>query len=170
MFVLMRAQTDKARKDMADFGQYLRYRERDFGKCFLSAVMRFAMDLHLTADELLATRLVEENCSKHMSIVNDICSWERELRQSRSTTQEGARLCNGVQILSASLGLDVEATKACLWTMVREWEVKHERLCSVPFVPADISKGAMLYLKGLEYQMSGNELWSRTTPRYLVLD
>ncbi|KAM3525155.1 hypothetical protein MY4038_007429 [Beauveria bassiana] len=110
------------------------------------------MDLHLTADELLATRLVEENCSKHMSIVNDICSWERELRQSRSTTQEGARLCNGVQILSASLGLDVEATKACLWTMVREWEE------------------AMLYLKGLEYQMSGNELRSRTTPRYLVLD
>ncbi|PMB65837.1 Aristolochene synthase [Beauveria bassiana] len=121
------------------------------------------MDLHLTADELLATRLVEENCSKHMSIVNDICSWERELRQSRSTTQEGARLCNGVQILSASLGLDVEATKACLWTMVREWEVNHERL-------SDISKEAMLYLKGLEYQMSGNELRSRTTPRYLVLD
>lgn len=32
MFVLMRAQTDKARKDMVDFGQYLRYRERDFGR------------------------------------------------------------------------------------------------------------------------------------------
>lgn len=132
--------------------------------------MRFAMDLHLTADELLAMKPVEQNCSKHMSIVNDICSWERELRQSRSTSEEGARLCNGVQILSASLGLDVEATKACLWTMVREWEAKHERLCSVPFVSPDISKEAMLYLKGLEYQMSGNELWSRTTPRYLVVD
>ncbi|KAK8147306.1 hypothetical protein G3M48_001821 [Beauveria asiatica] len=75
-------------------------------------------------------------------------------------------------VFSQSLDLD-EATKACLWTMVREWEVKHERLCSVPFVPANISnisKEAMLYLKGLEYQMSGNELWSRMTPRYLVVD
>ncbi|KAM3453265.1 hypothetical protein MY3296_003856 [Beauveria thailandica] len=107
------------------------------------------MDLHLTADEVLSMK---------PAVSEDV-------RRRRASVQ-------GAQILSVSLGLD-EATKACLWTMVREWEVKHEPLCSVPFVPANISnisKEAMLYLKGLEYQMSGNELWSRTTPRYLVVD
>lgn len=31
-FVFMRAQTDKVRKQMTDFGQYLEYREGDVGK------------------------------------------------------------------------------------------------------------------------------------------
>lgn len=141
--------------------------------CFhslLSALMRFVMDLHLSADELQEMKPVEQNCSKHISIVNDIYSWEKELKQSQDTAEEGSHLCTGVQILSSCAGLDIPATKACLWTMVREWEVKHEILCSAPHLSANISKSSLLYLKGLEYQMSGNELWSRMTPRYLVVE
>ncbi|KAJ8104848.1 hypothetical protein ONZ43_g7662 [Nemania bipapillata] len=170
-FVFMRAQTDTARKDIKELGEYLEYREKDVGKALLSALMRFAMDLHLTPEELEAMKPVEHNCSKHISIVNDIYSWEKELAQSLKTGEEGSVLCSAVKVLADNAALDIEAARACLWTMVREWEVKHEVLCSEPYMsPQTTTEAQMLYLKGLEYQMSGNELWSRTTPRYLRVD
>ncbi|KAM4067572.1 aristolochene synthase [Hirsutella rhossiliensis] len=166
-FVFMRAQTDKARKEIIEIGQYLEYREKDVGKALLSALMRFVMDLHLTAAELEEIKPAEKNCAKHISIVNDIYSWEKELKQSKASQEEGSYLCSAVRVLADSTGLDVEAGKACLWTMVREWELKHEILCSEQHVSTPYNKAKLLYLKGLEYQMSGNELWSRTTPRYM---
>ncbi|KAF3002232.1 terpene cyclase [Neopestalotiopsis sp. 37M] len=170
-FVFMRAQTDKIRTEITEFGQYLEYRERDVGKALLSALMRFAMDLHLTDEELDAMKPIELNCAKHISIVNDIYSWEKELKQSEITQQEGSFLCSGVKVLADSVGLDPGAAKACLWTLVREWEEKHELLCSEPSLSSSqCSAAAKLYLQGLEYQMSGNEIWSRTTPRYLVVN
>lgn len=128
------------------------------------------MDLHLSQGILDEMKEVEENCAKHISIVNDIYSWEKELKQSQTTSEEGSFLCSGVKVLSDSAGLDIAAAKICLWAMVRQWELKHEMLCSEPKVSKGCSEAQKLYLQGLEYQMSGNELWSRTTPRYLIVD
>ncbi|OBR10835.1 aristolochene synthase [Colletotrichum higginsianum IMI 349063] len=169
-FVFMRAQTEGIRTEITELGQYLQYRERDVGKALLSALMRFAMDLHLSDEELAEMKEVEQNCAKHISIVNDIYSWEKELKQSQVALEEGSILCSGVKVLADSTGLSIEAAKTCLWSLVREWELKHEILSSEPFVSSQCSKAQKLYLQGLEYQMSGNELWSRTTPRYLVVD
>lgn len=133
--------------------------------------MRFAMELRLSPAELAEVRPVERNCAKHISVVNDIYSWEKELRQSQASHEEGSVLCSAVKVLADSTALDIAAAKTCLWAMVREWEIKHEMLCSEPLMNVGgASEAKMLYLKGLEYQMSGNEYWSRTTPRYLVVD
>ncbi|KAM4057643.1 aristolochene synthase prx2 [Hirsutella rhossiliensis] len=170
-FVFMRAQTDRSRKEISELGQYLEYRERDVGKALLSALMRFVMGLHLTVDDIEEVKLVERNCAKHISVVNDIFSWEKELRQSEKSSQDGSVLCSAVKVLADSTSLGAEASKTCLWTMVREWEVKHEVLCAELCMDAGMaSELKVLYLKGLEYQMSGNEYWSRTTPRYWIVD
>lgn len=38
-------------------------------------------------------RQLEQNCSRHISIVNDIYSFEKEYKASRSRNAEGAVLC-----------------------------------------------------------------------------
>lgn len=53
--------------------------------------------------------------------------------------------------------------------MVREWKDMHNDIISGKLAEG-CSQAAKDYMTGLEYQMSGNELWSRTTPRYNQLD
>ncbi|KAF6838321.1 aristolochene synthase [Colletotrichum plurivorum] len=167
VFTFMRAQTDKSRLDIKELGQYLKYRERDVGKALLSALMRFSMKLHLSTEELEMVQPVELNCSKHISVVNDIYSWEKELRASQTGHSEGSALCSSVSVFSSESSLNVPASKRVLWIMCREWELVHEELVgSLARSPSPCSADVLAFVKGLEYQMSGNEAWSETTPRY----
>lgn len=129
--------------------------------------MRFCMNIHLTDEELQAMQPFERNCSKHLSVVNDIYSWEKEVESSKTRHEEGAALCSAVKVIAESTNLSVQASKRVLWSMTREWELVHDELRT------EAEKGhhgdsqrVKDYIKGLEYQMSGNELWSRTTLRY----
>uniref|UniRef100_L2GBU5 Aristolochene synthase n=1 Tax=Colletotrichum fructicola (strain Nara gc5) TaxID=1213859 RepID=L2GBU5_COLFN len=166
VFTFMRAQTDKSRLSIQELGEYLRYRERDVGKALLSALMRFSMKLDLTAEELNTVHDIEMNCSKHIFVVNDIYSWEKELKASQTGHQEGSALCSSVSVLSSETSLDYKASKRVLWTMCREWELVHEELVERRRSLQPCSKDLQSFMKGLEYQMSGNEAWSETTPRY----
>lgn len=133
----------------------------------LSALMRFTMGIAMPEDELAAMKAVEANCSKQLSVVNDIFSFEKEERASRTGHKEGAHLCSAVKILAEETNLDIKATKRVLWAMVREWERAHELLVLEKLEAVEgCSEAAKLYMKGLEYQMSGNEQWSKTTLRY----
>ena len=127
------------------------------------------MGLNMTQEELNGMRALERNCSKHISIVNDIFSWEKELRASQTGHQEGSVLCTAVKILADSTSLGIEGSRRVLWSMVREWEDMHNEMVALKLAEG-CSQAAEDYMKGLEYQMSGNELWSRTTPRYHQLD
>lgn len=172
-FIFMRAQTDKSRRSINEFGEYMDYRERDVGSALLYSLMRFAMGLHLEPDtlgseELQTVTQVEKNCAKHLAIVNDIYSWEKEVAQSEKSVAEGSVLCSAVKVMADNAGLSVNAAKRVLWSMVREWEAKHEMLCTKTGMES-LDDPKSLYLQGLKYQMSGNELWSRTTPRYSYL-
>jgi aristolochene synthase len=166
-----RAQTDRNRSTMRNLGQYLDYREKDVGKALLSALMCFTMALHLTHDEYNSVRASERNCAKQISIVNDICSWEKELQQSRTGHAEGSALCCAVQIMADETSLGIPSAKRLLWAMAREWSERHDALVARreadPFGCSDAVKA---YMKGLEYQMSGNEEWSLSTLRYINME
>lgn len=101
------------------------------------------------------------------SIANDIYSWEKELKASKTGHAEGSSLCSGVLVLAQCSGLDIAAAKRVLWAMTREWELTHDRMVASQQA-SGCSEAVSLYMKGLEYQMSGNELWSKTTLRYKV--
>lgn len=129
--------------------------------------MRYSMGLRVTSTELQMARPIELNCSKHISVVNDIYSFDKEVVAAKEGHPEGGALCSSVQITAAETGVNVEAAKRILWVMCREWELCHRKL--VAHVESSLEKPASslsAYLKGLEYQMSGNEQWSRTTKRY----
>lgn len=131
--------------------------------------MRFSYDLHLSTAELDSVRDIERNCGKHISLVNDIFSYEKEKLISEKETTEGAIMCNAVQILSDEVHISIEAAKNVLWLMVREAEFAHAELQARHYslLPGLVPKDDLRrYIEGLVYQMSGNELWSRTTMRY----
>ena len=121
------------------------------------------MKLELSPEELGSLECVDMNCAKHISVVNDICSWEKELRKSQASGEEGSILCSSVKIVSDECNVGTEASKRILWTMCREWELIHLKLVEQR---RDSGRQVIRYCKGLECQMSGNELWSRTTMRY----
>ncbi|KAJ4349460.1 carbonyl reductase (NADPH-dependent) ari1 [Didymosphaeria variabile] len=168
VFTFMRAQTDPRRKKLMDFGEYLVYRERDVGKALLSALMRFVMKLELTDEELEVVKPCDRNCSKHISVVNDIYSWEKELQQSIESPAEGSVLCSSVQVVMHGATLNTEAAKRVLWPMCREWELLHLELVE-QLREKGLRDEVLTYCKGLEYQMSGNELWSSETKRYSTI-
>jgi aristolochene synthase len=129
--------------------------------------MRFCMGLHLTTEELAIARPVDMNCSKHLSIVNDIWSFEKELLASKTAHEEGGVLCTGVAIFAKGAEVSTNAAKRVLYALCREWEVRHKELEAEVLAQRDTPE-LRAYLKGLEHQMSGNEMWSRTTLRYLA--
>lgn len=129
--------------------------------------MRFSLGISLEADELAGMRVLEANFSKQLSVVNDIYSFEKEEQWARTGHKEGAYLSSAVKVLAHETSLGITATKRVLWTMIREWENVHDQLVAEKLNdPKGCSQVAKVYMKGLEYQMSGNEQWSKTTLRY----
>ncbi|ORY66216.1 aristolochene synthase [Pseudomassariella vexata] len=166
-FTFMRAQTDKCRLGIKELGQYLEYREKDVGQALLCALMRFSMNLHISDEELASVREIEMNCAKHISVLNDIYSWEKEVSAASSGHHEGSALCSSVLVLSNQTKLDVTASKRILWVLCREWELVHEQLVKKRLASVEpCSSDLKAYMNGLKYQMSGNEAWSGKTPRY----
>ena len=138
-------------------------------KCrrLLSALMRFSMQLQMSPADLESVRPVERNCSKHISVINDIYSFEKEVAAAKKGHMEGGALCSSVQIMADESDLSIAASKRVLWILCREWESVHQQL--VAKREGDLKKASpavLDYMKGLEYQMSGNRQWSHTTKRY----
>lgn len=77
-------------------------------------------------------------------------------------------LCSAVKVVMEETGVGVEAAKRMLWLMTREWEGVFDGMAKER-LEAGCGQVVMDYMKGLEHQMSGNELWSLTTLRYRVL-
>lgn len=129
--------------------------------------MRFSMALSLSPEDLDSVRPIDRNCSKHLSIVNDIWSYEKEVVAAETLHEEGGALCTGVAILAKEAEIDIGAAKRVLYQLCREWELKHQSLVA-ELLSAKDSPVLRTYVRGLEFQMSGNELWSQTTLRYLA--
>jgi aristolochene synthase len=126
------------------------------------------MDLRPTASELAALKPLEQNCSKHISVVNDIYSYEKEVLAAQTGHKEGSFLCSAMKVVSSETALGIAATKRVLWSIVREWELIHDTMREGLITAGTSSQSVRDYMRGLQFQMSGNEQWSRTTPRYLV--
>lgn len=130
-------------------------------------MMCFVMEIRLTASELQKLLPLERNCAKHLSVINDIYSWEKEIRAAEAGDSEGVEICSAVKVLGEEINLDFEATKRVLWAMIREWEVVHTRLrADLVGSPNGCRPAVEEYVKGVEYHFSGNEEWCKTTLRY----
>ncbi|KAI1389502.1 Aristolochene synthase in complex with 12,13-Difluorofarnesyl diphosphate [Hypoxylon trugodes] len=166
-FAFMRAQTDERRLESMTLGSYLEYREGDVGKALLSALMRFSMSLVVPPEDLALVTQIERNCSKHITIINDIWSYEKEVVAAKNSHKEGGVMCSGVAVLAQEARITADAAQRVLYHLAREWELSHNVLGDELLAQRDTQE-LREYVKGLEYQMSGNEMWSKTTGRYSV--
>jgi aristolochene synthase len=130
----------------------------------LSGIMRFCAGLHVTPEELELVKPVEENSMKHITFVNDICSFEKEILAATNGFELGA-ICSSVPIVMDLCGVKEYEAKRIMWQMVRAWEARHFELVD-EILSKNPSAALATYFKGLEYQTAGNELWSLLTPRY----
>lgn len=131
--------------------------------------MRYSMALRMNPDELIIARDVEKNCSKHISVINDIYSFEKELLTAKTAHEEGGALCSSVQLLATEADFSIQSAKRILFNMCREWEHRHQELVNGLKIQHN-NPTIDQYVKGLEYQMSGNEIWSKTTKRYSAVE
>lgn len=127
--------------------------------------MRFTLDLHLSRSDLESMGRLECYAARHISAVNDIMSWEKEVKAAGSTHHEGSVLCTAVKVVMDETGVGEEAAKKMLWLVTREWERVFDGIVKEK-LGSGCSQAVKDYLQGLEYQLSGNELWSLTTLRY----
>lgn len=125
--------------------------------------MRFSMGLKITPQELETVKPIEKNCAKHISVISDIYSYEKELLVSQTAHEEGGAFCTSVQIMMGEMDVNAESTKRILFAMCREWEFRHRMLVAQLEEESDdamkVSSALRVYVQGLEYQVSGNEAW-----------
>ncbi|KAL9082582.1 MAG: hypothetical protein Q9159_006303 [Coniocarpon cinnabarinum] len=124
----------------------------------LSALMCFVMNIDMDFNEAAIVQVIEENSAKHIAVVNDIYSFDKELRKAQSGHREGSVLCNAVRVLAEEMGISDAAARRTLWTVCRQWEARHYELVDeIQREPEMDPRKLAVYLKGVEYQMSGNE-------------
>lgn len=169
------AQVDEARNHVVGMGALLKQRYKEGGIKFVAAVLRYGMDLHISEANLESLKDIEESYSRLGICVNDIHSFEKEVRAYAKHKSEGAKVLNMVQMQALETGVSYACAKRILWVLCREWELQHIELIEQREMQLNLEgqegKGEMnedlrLYLKALEYTISGNEKWSEYTKRY----
>ncbi|KAK8872555.1 Aristolochene synthase [Apiospora arundinis] len=161
----MAAQTEEKRLKKMGLGEYLDWRRRDVGASLVTALGRFAMGLALSADDLALVEPLDRIWFRHYAVMNDVWSYDKEVRQSKESREEGAVLRSSVAILCDDTQMSAEAAKRTLTYLCREWEDQHKALEKEILAKKD-TPAIRQYIRGLEYQMSGNEIWSTFTLRY----
>ena len=129
--------------------------------------MRYAMDLKVTEEAISTIGPISESYSRHAVIVNDIYSFPKELRAWNRHHEEGAQIPNLVMLQAQETGVTFEAAMRVLWILCRECELEHLDLVSKREAAVEgCVEDLKIYMKGLEYIMGGNEMWSSYTHRY----
>jgi len=170
---LMQAQCAPKRAEHASLAAYLDFREIDGGMKALGVVHCFVADVHLSRlqKEILAP--IERTVASHICVLNDVISWEKELKDSENGA-EGSSICSSVVVLAGELGVDVEGARSMLSLAVRGYERVFRRQygeltdwCNTRG-DGKAKQDILRILGDLEYRMSGIEKWSQLTGRYKV--
>ena len=134
---------------------------------FVAACVRYSSRMRVSNETLKSLDQIHESYGKLGIIVNDIYSFEKELRLWNQDHKEGAQLLNIVNYMSMDAGVSYNTAKRILWVLCREWEIDHqEMVAKVVAGKGGADATLKMYLKGLEYVLGGNEYWSETTERY----
>ncbi|KAI4203815.1 MAG: hypothetical protein LQ348_001381 [Seirophora lacunosa] len=167
MALCVTSQVDEERNRYTGMRALLQQRCKESGARFASAVMAYALDLRLSPSEVASITDIEESYSKLAVVINEIKSYDKEVRSFNPNQAGGGTILNMVQTQADDTGCSVAGAKRILWVLCREWELEHLDLVARREASSDgCSETLKAYMKGLEYIMAGNEVWSGYTPRY----
>ncbi|KAL8689520.1 MAG: hypothetical protein Q9218_004831 [Villophora microphyllina] len=159
------AQVDEARMKCPDMGSLLKHRAKEAGIAFVAAVLRYSQSIHLTPSDLTLISPLHTLYALLGVTVNDILSFDKEVRHQRDCLSEGAFILNMTQALANDTELPHAASKRVLWILCREWEIQWGLIVQ-DIKAKGVSSNLMLYIEGMEYVLGGNEWWSWRTERY----
>jgi aristolochene synthase len=130
----------------------------------MSGVMCFSKGLHMKPDELAIVQPLEMNVMRHVTLINDIASYEKEVLAAGKGFALG-QLCSAVPIVMTACGVNELSAMRIMWETSRELEKQHFVLLEEATNQCG-SEAVRSYAKGLEFQAAGNERWNLLTPRY----
>jgi aristolochene synthase len=159
---------DSDRGATSSLHDYLVFREVDVGMPICMALLYWTEDIALNREEIAALEPLEHVANYHVSILNDIFSFEREWKAAQ-TLGSGAALVNGVRILADEISVSTQAAKCLCFALVRTWEVEFRRMAK-EILESSVLKDRELMgrvITGIERRMTGAEEFSWRTKRYL---
>ena len=134
---------------------------------FVTACVRYSSRLRMSKDTLKSLEGIQDSYSKLGIIVNDIYSFDKELRMWNQDHKEGGQLLNIVNHMANDAGVSYTTAKRILWVLCREWEIDHqEMVAKVMTGKRGGDPTLQKFFKCLDYAIGGNEYWSETTERY----
>ncbi|GAB1315558.1 Isoprenoid synthase domain-containing protein [Madurella fahalii] len=157
----------------ATLGDYLAFREVDVGMPICAELLYWTepdLDAALDEPDRAALRPLDRVANYHVSILNDVFSFEREWKAARALG-EGAALVNGVAVLAREANVSFGAARQLCLALVRAWET--EFLSMVKELLGSCGRGQeeerrlVRAVKGIERRMTGAEAFSWRTSRYL---
>jgi hypothetical protein len=151
---------DGSEVDFLTIEEYLPYRIPNAGYRVCSHFTRWAMDLHLTDEELAAVHPFEWTLGGVLALTNDYFSWRKEKYQATD------RVRNAVPLLMRQYSIKEEQARLLLKGIIVEEEEKAKRLRLALEARPNLSKDMKRYIEALELYAGGNCYWSATCPRY----
>ncbi|KAK4168418.1 putative terpene cyclase [Cladorrhinum sp. PSN259] len=168
---MLKCHCEPTRGSTSTLGSYLKFRETDVGMPICSELMYWVEPalLSLTQQQRETLKRMETIANYHVSILNDVFSFEREYKASREQDSEGAVLVNGVAVLSREIGVGVDVARSLCCEIVRGWEREFLGVVAETLKSKDVEKDGLMLraIKGIERRMSGAEAYSWRTKRYL---
>ncbi|KAK7000163.1 Aristolochene synthase in complex with 12,13 Difluorofarnesyl diphosphate [Favolaschia claudopus] len=152
----MAAQTDAVRT------------EKNIGlKAIITATGLYCTGLTIPMTDLAVAESLHEICMNHIVYGNDAWSYDKELKKAQETADHGPvqAFSSVSSLMDASGGITSRCAKRVLVFLQREMEVLFAERSDEVLRTKDTPE-MRRYIKMLEYQMSGSELWGTKTLRY----
>ncbi|KAK4187881.1 isoprenoid synthase domain-containing protein [Podospora australis] len=119
----------------------------------------------LSSSERESLAQLEKVANFHVSILNDVFSFEREWKAAQKA--EGGALVNSVAVLAGEMNVSVHAARQLCLALVRAWEVEFLAMSEKFLTENEGEERLVRAVKGIERRMSGAEAFSWRTARYL---
>ncbi|PYI26857.1 terpenoid synthase [Aspergillus indologenus CBS 114.80] len=154
---------EQQRTQFQDIRDFLNYRATDIAADFVSACIRFGNQLDLNAQELKGVQHLVDVASDHMTLINDLFSFNKE---KKASIEEGALFLNTVHYIETVLEINSLLAKDVTLSLAQDYEAKIEaeimRLRQGP----PLGHQQWSYVYAMVEAASGNLLFSITSIRY----
>ncbi|KAL7949232.1 isoprenoid synthase domain-containing protein [Trichoderma barbatum] len=157
---------DSSDKEFVTMAEWVPYRIPNCGYWILMAIIRFAMDIRLTAEELESIHALELLIGEVAGLTNDFWSWEKEVRAQSVAGYSGLPHRNAVAVLMKEKHVGAVEAKELLKQHILAVEAEFLQKVSDWQSTPGISYSLRRYVMSMEIMAGGNSYWSSTCDRY----
>ncbi|KAE8393533.1 isoprenoid synthase domain-containing protein [Aspergillus alliaceus] len=144
---------------------YLDYRSDDIGRELLLSMALFACNVHLVEGERKALATLIRLYSDHVSLTNDLYSFDREYGEHQRT---GALFLNAVDLVCKLYQVSEATAKQLVVGFILETECAFSEELKKLTSSGWMSEGQIRFAKALTECLAGHILYSATSGRYGV--